>query len=55
MQVRNKWTGQFYNLVEVKDGSVTLECLTNTHSRKKGEQFTIDKKEYFFSYSEKRD
>lgn len=46
MQVRNKWNGHFYTVIEKTDNSITLE-------REDGSQFTINKKEYFFNYSEK--
>lgn len=47
MLVRNKWNGKDYKVVLVEDGKVILQ-------RDDGSQFTIQKSEYFFSYSEKK-
>ena len=47
MTVKNKWNNKFYTLVDVTDTSVTLQ-------RDDGSEFTIQKKEYFFNYSEKK-
>lgn len=47
MLVLNKWNGRTYKVLEVKDGTVTLE-------RDDKSTFSIAKSEYFFSYSEKR-
>ena len=46
MLVRNKWNGKMYEVLEITDKNVTLQ-------RVDGSQFTIQKSEYFFSYSEK--
>jgi len=45
--VRNKWNGGLYTVLEITDNNVTLQ-------RENGSQFTIQKSEYFFSYSEKK-
>lgn len=45
--VLNHWNHKKYLVVENKDGKVTLQ-------REDGSQFTIQKSEYFFSYSEKK-
>lgn len=47
MQVRNKWNGKFYTVLDFTDNTVTLK-------REDGSHFTIMKKEYYFSYSEKK-
>lgn len=47
MKVRNKWNGRFYQVVSITETSVTLQ-------RDDGSEFTIQKKEYFFNYSEKK-
>ena len=47
MLVRNKWNGKVYDVLEITDKNVTLQ-------RDDGSQFTIQKSEYFFSYSEKK-
>lgn len=47
MLVLNKWNGKDYKVVLVEGGKVTLQ-------REDGSQFTIQKSEYFFSYSEKK-
>ena len=47
MLVRNKWNGNFYKVILFTDNMVTLE-------REDGSQFAIQKKEYFFNYSEKK-
>lgn len=47
MLVRNKWNGKDYKVVLVEDKNVTLQ-------REDGSQFTIQKSEYFFSYSKKK-
>jgi hypothetical protein len=44
--VRNKWNGHFYKVKNMTDKEVTLE-------REDGTELTINKSEYFFSYSEK--
>ena len=46
MLVRNKWNNKMYKVLEITDKNVTLR-------REDGSQFTIQKSEYFFSYSEK--
>lgn len=46
MLVRNKWNKKTYEVIEVKDGKVTLE-------RPDGTVFTIVKAEYFLNYIEK--
>jgi hypothetical protein len=43
MLVRNKWNKKMYNVLEIKDGKVTLERENKT-------QFTIDEKEYVKNY-----
>ena len=43
MLVRNKWNKKMYNVLEIKDGKVTLEREDKT-------QFTIDEKEYIKNY-----
>ena len=45
MLVRNKWNKKTYEVLEIKDGKVTLE-------RPDGSQFTIVKAEYFLNYVE---
>ena len=47
MLVRNKWNDKKYLVLEITDKNVTLR-------RGDGSQFTIQKSEYFFSYSEKK-
>ena len=47
MLVRNKWNNKMYEVLEITDKNVTLQ-------REDGSQFTIQKAEYFFSYSEKK-
>ena len=47
MLVRNKWNGKMYEVMEITDKNVTLRS-------EDGSQFTIQKSEYFFSYSEKK-
>ena len=47
MLVRNKWNNKMYEVLEITDKNVTLR-------REDGSQFTIQKPEYFFSYSEKK-
>lgn len=47
MLVRNKWNNKMYEALEITDKNVTLR-------REDGSQFTIQKSEYFFSYSEKK-
>lgn len=47
MLVRNKWNNKMYKVLEITDKNVTLQ-------REDGSQFTIQKSEYFFSYSEKK-
>ena len=47
MLVRNKWNNKMYEALEITDKNVTLQ-------REDGSQFTIQKSEYFFSYSEKK-
>ena len=47
MLVRNKWNNKMYKVLEITDKNVTLR-------REDGRQFTIQKSEYFFSYSEKK-
>lgn len=47
MLVRNKWNDKVYDVLEITDKNVTLQC-------DDGSQFTIQKTEYFFSYSEKK-
>lgn len=47
MLVRNKWNNKMYEVLEITDKNVTLQ-------REDGSQFTIQKSEYFFSYSEKK-
>ena len=47
MLVRNKWNNKKYLALEITDRNVTLQ-------REDGSQFTIQKSEYFFSYSEKK-
>ena len=47
MLVLNKWNGNFYKVILFTYNMVTLE-------REDGSQFTIQKAEYFFSYSEKK-
>lgn len=46
-EVVNKWNGRTYKVLEIKDCDVMLE-------REDGSQFTIQKKEYFFSYKVKK-
>ena len=43
----NKWNNKMYEVLEITDKNVTLQ-------REDGSQFTIQKSEYFFSYSEKK-
>ena len=45
--VLNRWNHKKYLVIESTDSMVTLQ-------REDGSQFTIQKKEYFFSYSEKK-
>ena len=45
--VRNKWNNKMYEVLEITDKNVTLQ-------HEDGSQFTIQKSEYFFSYSEKK-
>lgn len=45
--VKNKWNGKLYTVLAMNDCEVTLE-------REDGSQFTIQKKEYFFSYKVKK-
>ena len=45
--VRNRWNDKMYEVLEITDKNVTLQ-------REDGSQFTIQKSEYFFSYSEKK-
>lgn len=45
-KVRNKWNSKTYSVISEDEKAVTLE-------REDGSQFTIQKKEYFFSYFEK--
>lgn len=45
--VLNRWNGKMYRVLEITDKEVTLQ-------REDGSQFTIQKSEYFFSYSEKK-
>ena len=45
-RARNKWNGKIYSVISEGENNVTLE-------REDGSQFTIQKKEYFFSYFEK--
>ena len=47
MLVRNKWNNKMYEVLEITDKNVTLQ-------RDNGSQFTIQKSEYFLSYSEKK-
>ena len=47
MLVQNKWNGGIYKVIDITDNMVTLE-------REDGSQFTIQKSEYFLSYSEKK-
>ena len=47
MLVRNKWNNKKYLVLEITDKNVTLQ-------RDNGSQFTIQKSEYFLSYSEKK-
>ena len=47
MLVRNKWNNKKYLVLEITDKNVTLQ-------RDDGSQFTIQKSEYFLSYSEKK-
>ena len=47
MQVRNKWNGGFYEVVEIGNNQVTLKRSDNS-------VFTISKTEYYFNYSEKK-
>lgn len=47
MVVRNKWNGHFYKVILMTDREVTLE-------REDGSQFTIQKTDYFYNYSEKK-
>lgn len=44
--VKNKWNGKLYTVLDTTDCDVVLQ-------REDGTKFTIQKKEYFFSYSEK--
>lgn len=46
-EVVNKWNGRTYKVLERKDCDVVLQ-------REDGSQFTIQKKEYFFSYKVKK-
>ena len=45
--VLNRWTHKKYSVLEITDKNVILR-------REDGSQFTIQKSEYFFSYSEKK-
>ena len=45
--VLNRWNHKKYLVLEITDKNVTLR-------REDGSQFTIQKSEYFFSYSEKK-
>ena len=47
MLVRNKWNNKKYLVLEITGKNVTLQ-------REDGSQFTIQRSEYFFSYSEKK-
>ena len=47
MLVRNKWNNKMYEVLEITDKNVALR-------REDGSQFTIQKSEYFFSYSERK-
>ena len=47
MLVRNKWNNKKYLVLEITDKNVTLQ-------HDDGSQFTIQKSEYFLSYSEKK-
>lgn len=47
MRVLNSWNRKWYTVLKVTDKEVTLQ-------REDGSQFTIQKPEYFFSYSEKK-
>lgn len=47
MLCKNKWNDGIYEVLEITDKNVTLQ-------REDGSQFTIQKSEYFFSYSEKK-
>lgn len=47
MLVRNKWNNKKYLVLKITDKNVTLR-------REDGSQFTVQKSEYFFSYSEKK-
>ena len=47
MRVLNSWNRKWYTVLEITDKNVTLQ-------REDGSQFTIQKSEYFFSYSEKK-
>ena len=47
MLVRNKWNNKKYLVLEITDKNATLQ-------RDNGSQFTIQKSEYFLSYSEKK-
>ena len=47
MLVRNKWNNKKYLVLKITDKNVNLQ-------REDGSQFTIQKSECFFSYSEKK-
>ena len=47
MLVRNRWNNKKYLVLEITDKNVTLQ-------REDGSQFTVQKSEYSFSYSEKK-
>lgn len=47
MLVRNKWNSKMYEVLEITDKNVTLQ-------RDDGSQFTIQKTDYFYNYSEKK-
>ena len=46
MTVKNKWNGKMYEVIQEKDGKVTLQ-------REDGSILTISKGEYFSNYSQK--
>lgn len=47
LRVLNRWNRKWYTVLEVTDKNVTLR-------REDGSQFTIQKSEYFFSYSDEK-
>ena len=47
LRVLNRWNRKWYTVLKVTDKEVTLR-------REDGSQFTIQKSEYFFSYSEEK-